>query len=807
MSQELVNLTIDGRSVSVPKGTLLVEAAKTVGIDIPVFCYHPKLDPAGLCRMCLVQVEKIPKPQTACTTPVAEGMVVHTQNELIGDLRKGVLEFTLLNHPLDCPVCDKGGECDLQDHTFHYGPSTSRLQDAKRLDNKSVDLGNFIVLDNERCIMCRRCVRFDDQIATEGNLIVEERGHNNLITTLMNEGYDSYFSGNTIELCPVGALTSEIYRFKARPWDLSKQESVCSGCSVGCNVNEEYRHGNLLRLTNRENPATDAGWLCDRGRFNYKFVQSGERVTKPLIKKDGNFVEASWSEAIALVASKLTTAGDSVGFIGGGKLQNEEQYLLQKLARFVVGTNNIDYRVNEQLVASFGAFSGKQTDLSEAGAIVVIDTLVAETAPVLDLRIRRMADRKKAKIAMIGPKVGTYRGRHARVQVKPGQTAGAVAALAEAVAGKQIADETLQAVAGLLTGGVNNKVAFVWGGDDAVTGNALLALAAALKSAGKTVSVLIPGAQSNSRGAEAMGLLPNLYPGFKSSGDDLKKAWGGKKFPAKAGLTTGEMLESAAKGELKALYLTSANLVGTWSDRALVEKALANAFVVTHELFLNETAQLADVILPAATVGEKTGTLTTMDGLVQSVKAAKRLEGSAQPDGDILVAVASQMGANIASSPAETVREIGRVAVKLEEGAYIGGAPTNLLPKAEAVATPAGFVLVPVGRLYAGGSTSLFDKPFTNGGEKPGRKAQVRPLPTALINPVDAKAKGLAAGDQIEVTANGGALTLTVQVAKNVVPGTVQVIKGLPEAPINALTKGNAPVAVTLAKLGVEVAD
>ncbi|HLO04546.1 MAG TPA: NADH-quinone oxidoreductase subunit NuoG, partial [Symbiobacteriaceae bacterium] len=651
MSQELVNLTIDGRSVSVPKGTLLVEAAKNVGIDIPVFCYHPKLDPAGLCRMCLVQVEKIPKPQTACTTPVAEGMVVHTQNETVDELRKGVLEFTLLNHPLDCPVCDKGGECDLQDHTFHYGPSTSRLQDAKRPDEKSVDLGNFIVLDNERCIMCRRCVRFDDQIATEGNLIVEERGHHNFITTLMDESYDSYFSGNTIELCPVGALTSELYRFKARPWDLAKVDSVCSGCSVGCNTHEEYRHGNLLRLTNRENPATDAGWLCDRGRFNYKFVQSGERVTKPLIKKDGNFVEASWSEAIALVAAKLTAAGDSVGFIGGGKLQNEEQYLLQKFARFVIGTNNIDHRVSDQLVASFGAFTGKQTDLSEAGAIVVIDTLVAETAPVLDLRIRRMADRKKAKIALLGSKIGTYRGRHARVQLKPGQVAGAVNTLAAAVAGEKIADELIQAVAGLITGAMNNKVAFVWGGDDAATGNALLALAQAVKATGKTVSVLIPGAQSNSRGAEAMGLLPNLFPGFQTSGETVKKAWGGKKFPTTAGLTTGEMLAAAGSGTLKALYLTSANLLSTWSDRAAAEKALTNAFVVTHELFLNETAQLADVILPAATVGEKTGTLTTLDGLVQSVKAAKRTEGSAQPDGDILVAVASQMGANLATAP------------------------------------------------------------------------------------------------------------------------------------------------------------
>jgi NADH-quinone oxidoreductase subunit G len=810
VSQELVTLTIDGRSVTVPKGTLLVEAAKQAGIEIPVFCYHPKLDPAGVCRMCLVQIEKIPKPQTACTTVVAEGMVVHTQNELVADLQKGVLEFLLLNHPLDCPVCDKGGECDLQDHTFTYGPSTTRLQDAKIQKEKSVDLGNFIVLDNERCILCRRCTRFDDQIATEGNLIVEERGHHNYITTMLGESYDSYFSGNTIELCPVGALTSELYRFQARPWDLSKVDSVCTGCSVGCNVKEEYRHGKLLRLTARENEAIDNGWLCDRGRFNYKFVQSEERVTTPLIKKDGQFVEATWSEALALIAAKIKSfAPSEIGFIGGGKLMNEEAYLLQKFARHVVGTNNIDHRVNEQLIASFGAFSGKQTDLSEAGAIMVLDTLPAETAPVMDLRIRRMADRKKAKIALVGTKLPTYRGRHARLQLLPGQVAPAVEALAAAVAGEAIpataADaETIQQLAALLTGSANGRVAFVWGGDDAATGNALLALCQALKAAGKTVTVLIPGAQHNSRGAEALGLLPNLYPGFQTSGEALKKAWGGKTFPTAAGLSTGEMLEAAASGKLQMLYLVGANLLGTWPNRQLAEAALAKTFVVAHELFLNETAQLADVILPVATIGEKSGSYTTLDGIVQHVKAAKRIEGSAQPDGDIFVALAAALGAKLADSPAETVREINRLAVKLD-GA-IPGAPVHL-PKVEAKAAAGhgDLLLVPVERLYAGGSTSLFDKAFTNGGNKPGRTAHVRPKAEARINPVDAAKHGLHDGEQIELSAHGSAIRLTVKLDRKVVPGTLQAVKGLPEAPVNALTKGG-PTLVTLTKLGVEVA-
>ncbi|MGE5673786.1 MAG: NADH-quinone oxidoreductase subunit NuoG, partial [Mycobacterium leprae] len=404
--QQMVTVTIDGRTVTVPKGTNLVEAAKMAGIEIPVFCYHPKLDPAGVCRMCLVQIEKMPKPQAACVTPVMnDGMVIHTQVAQVDDLRKGALEFLLLNHPLDCPVCDKGGECDLQDLTLKHGPSTSRLQEAKVQKPKTVELGNFIVLDNERCILCRRCVRFDDQIATEGNLIIEERAHFNLITTLEEQPYDSYFSGNTIELCPVGALTSETYRFQARPWDLAKVDSICHGCSVGCNVSEEFRHGKLLRLEARDNAAVDQGWMCDRGRFNYKFVHQDDRITEPLMKKDGQLVPVSWKEALTAIAEqfkavKATVGGKGLGVIGGGKLTNEEAYLLQKFARVTLGTNNIDHRTSGQQVASLGAFPGRQADLSDAGAIIVVDTDPAETAPVMDLRIRRMVDRKKAKLAL-----------------------------------------------------------------------------------------------------------------------------------------------------------------------------------------------------------------------------------------------------------------------------------------------------------------------------------------------------------------------------------------------------------------------
>ncbi|MEW8978832.1 MAG: NADH-quinone oxidoreductase subunit NuoG [Symbiobacterium sp.] len=813
--QQLVTVTIDGRTARVPKGTLLVEAARSVGIDIPVFCYHPKLDPVGVCRMCLVQIEKIPKPQPACTTQVTDGMVVHTQTDRVADLRRGVLEFLLLNHPLDCPVCDKGGECDLQDLTFAYGQTTSRLVDGKVRKDKAVELGNFIVLDNERCILCRRCVRFDNEVATEGNLIIEERGHLNKITTMDGQEYNSYFSGNTIELCPVGALTSELYRFQARPWDLSKVPSVCTGCSVGCNVNLEFRHGQLLRLTNRENPAIDNGWLCDRGRFNYKYVQAGERLTQPLVKRDGQFVPVTWAEAFRVITERFQAVaaqkgGRGFGVIGGGKLTNEEAYLLGKFARLALKTNNVDHRVDGQVVASVGAYPGRQADLSSAEAILVVDVDPAETAPVMDLRIRRMADRKLAKIAVIGSVLPRYRGRHARMQLRPGQTAAALRSLAAVVAGgkapkSEFDPEALTQMAALFTGG--KRVAIVWGGENAETGRALLELAAALKTAGNPVSILVPGAQNNSRGAEAMGVLPGYLPGFYNVADSKSReavanVWLNRNLPTEPGLDTGAMLKAAAEGEIEALYLAGANLMNTYPDRTLVQAALEKAFVVAVDLFLNETAQLADVVLPAAALGEKTGSYTALDGAVQTVKAAKRPEGQAQADGDILVALAAALGVKIASSPAATAAEMARLVGKLEEGAVLKGAPTTLLqgPAAEATAAALGegqLWLVPVHRLYAGGSTAQFDSAFNH----------VLPEPAALFNPDDAARLGIARGDRVELAAGEAKLSLTAAIDRRVVPGTVQAIRRLSAAPVNALTRGAAPVAVTVAKLAVEVAD
>lgn len=804
----MVNLTIDGKQVSVPKGTLLIEACKGLGVEIPHFCYHPKMDPVGVCRMCLVQVEKMPKPQPACATQVGEGMVVNTNNAQVAEWRKGVLEMTLVNHPLDCPVCDKGGECQLQDLTFEHGPGNTNLVDPKLHKPKAVDLGQFIVLDEERCILCRRCVRFDNEIACENNLVINSRGHFNLITTASGESYDSYFGGNTIELCPVGALTSDLYRFQARPWDLSRTDSVCTGCSVGCNTTLDFRHGELLRVISRDNPEVDGGWICDRGRFNYKFHADGSRLTQPLLRKDGNLVPVTWAEAFQAAAEKLGAikskhGGKAVGIIGGGRLTNEEAFALQKLGRQVLGTPNLDHRVGGQVMVST-AFGGRQVDVTKANVILVVDSLPAETAPVMDLRIRRAIERNRAKLVTVGAALPNYRGRQGRVAVKPGESAGVIAAVAAVVAGEKkvpaaaVDAKTIQEIAAVFTGA--NKVVIVWGGEDAATGAALHKLATALKVParkekdpsgnekvipGRSAAIMIPGAQNNSRGAEIMGMLPNFGPGFNKAPE--------------AGLDTHGMLKAAAEGSLKGLYLVGANLLGTYPDKKLAQAALQEAdVVIVQDLFLTETAAMADIVFPAAAFAEKSGSYTNIDGLVQSVRAPKKPEGATQPDLLLIDALGAALGKPVLKSNRELAAELKAAGVDLAPGAILPGAPEALLAGAPSVATAAGegLVLVPVDRLYAGGGTARFDKGLT---------AHVKVEPAAFLNPADAAKLGVKDGDVVTVQSGGDYIETTARLNKKVNPGTVQAVKGLSSAPVNLLGAG---CRVTVAKRALEgVAD
>ncbi len=502
-STEMVTVTFDGVPVTVPKGTLLVEAAKLVKQTIPIYCYHTKLGPAGLCRICMVEIDGMPKLQIACNTTATDGMVVRTQGERVEAARAMVLELFLVNHPLDCPICDKGGECELQDYSMAYARPTSDVADPKLPKPKAVDLGPTIVLDEERCIVCQRCVRFDDIIADERQLVVKDRGARDIIATATGTPYRHNFTGNVTELCPVGALTSKTYRFKSRPWDLNRTRTTCTQCAVGCQLQADVRYGTLLRtMSVEEDDAISDGWLCDRGRYNIGFYDSPDRLTQPLYRKGGKFVQIGWDDASIIWAKAIRDAiaahgPASVGAIGGGRLTNEEAYLLQHVFRSA-GIGNLDWRAGTQRQATPGAAGVPIERLDGAKAVVVAGASPAERAPVLWLRVLK-AVRRGAKL------VEAATAQEARAAV-----------------------------------GDAAPVALVWDGVDLDVGRSYAQAFAGAAGLG----VYIASEQANARGAETMGMLPGSGPGFTAV---LK------------GLDGGAMFDAAGAGNLAVLSLFGVN--------------------------------------------------------------------------------------------------------------------------------------------------------------------------------------------------------------------------------------------------------
>src|SRR5258706_1627378 len=398
---ELVHLTIDDIPVAVPPGTLVWTAAQQAGIEIPIYCYHPKMPPLGACRMCFVDIEKVPKsPQTACTTPVSEGMIVHTKTEKVLKARRGTLEFLLINHPLDCPICDTGGECDLHDFNLRYGPGGTRFDLYKRHYPKPVPVSDRVMLDRERCILCQRCTRFSSEISMDNGLVMVSRGYKMEVGTAPDHAFDSIFSGNTVEMCPVGALTASSYRFKARPWELKHTPGVCNNCSVGCNARIDVRVDKVMRLMSRTNDEIDDGWLCDRGRWGFKFINSPQRLRTPLIRRNGKLEPATWDEACFLIASRLQAiikkyGAKAVVGIRSTRTTNEEAYLFQKLLRQVIGTPNVDHH-HGHFPGPRDPLSGKPwmmtnsiAEIEKASHIVLVASDPYQRQPILNLRIKK----------------------------------------------------------------------------------------------------------------------------------------------------------------------------------------------------------------------------------------------------------------------------------------------------------------------------------------------------------------------------------------------------------------------------------
>jgi NADH-quinone oxidoreductase chain G len=703
--QEQVTVTIDGRAISVPPGTLVWEAARRLGIEIPIYCYHPKMDPLGACRMCFVEVKGMPKPMTACTTVVSPNMEVSTTSPMVQKSRRGTLEFLLINHPLDCPICDKGGECDLQDFTLRYGPGASRFDLSKRHFPKPVPVSADILLDRERCISCQRCVRFCQDVAMEDGLVMLERGFKTEVGVEVDAPFDSIFSGNVVEMCPVGALTAKSFRFVTRPWELKRTASVCGLCSVGCNVLVDVRVNKLMRQYSRTNDSIDEGFLCDRGRWNMDLTNSPERLRTPLIRNQrGKLEPASWDEALRLVARRLRTVvgehgADAVGGIGSTHTTNEEAYLFQKLLRAGLGTNNVDHFHGRFPAIERNGLPWVWTDsiagLEQAEVIVLLGTETYLRQPIIDLRIRR-AIRKGTRVYVVTPEPARLDRLAAGViRYSAGETAAVARALLSVVLGESLTrgdfaaqraasvaslKQTLGDTEGLATSAgadleslrtLARELARAKGAvllyDEMATREPSGATLPqdALQLALLTDNFGRPGAgvgpllaDNNSLGARDMGLLPDQLPGYQMLGDGaaLAQAWG-----ADLPETAGKDYDAMLGGGVRALYVMGADPARHATAEQLT-RLEALDFLVVQDLFLTETAKRATVVLPAVAYTEKDGTFTNTERAVQVVRRAMADLPGALPDWQILRDVANAMGLSWRyGSSAEILAEISRV--------------------------------------------------------------------------------------------------------------------------------------------------
>jgi NADH-quinone oxidoreductase subunit G len=654
-----VNITVDGKKVTAPAGTLLIEACKSVGIEVPSFCYYPNLSLQGACRMCLVKVEKMPKLQTACTTVISEGMAVTTESDEIRQARKSMVELLLGNHPLDCPVCDAGGECELQDMTFSYGAAESKYIDAKN-HKEEQQWSPVVFFDRPRCILCYRCVRVCGEGMDVWALGVQNRGVGSIIAPNQGDHLECEECGMCIDICPVGALTSGAYRYKTRPWEMKHVGTTCTHCADGCKTTLGVRRSDtgmeIVRGDNRDKSGINGDFLCIKGRYAFDFAHHEDRLKQPLIRKNGHLTPSTWEEAFALIGKGFReicdqAGGRAIGVIGSTRTTNEENYLLQKFARVVLGTNNIDHHRTADFPALAAALAGKpeatasMRDVSNAPATLLIGNDPTEQHPLLAWQIRNNVRLRRARLYVINSQpIKLRRQATSFVQIPPGSE-GKVAAFlagddgaAEAVVSNQTGRDAWIEVRDKLRGEANLVIVFgseIRGPDIA----SLVKFGAAIRGA----RIVCLSDYSNSRGAADMGLYPDLLPGYQPVGDAGKfhKEWG--TMPAAPGLTLPEMVESAKAGSLKALYLLGANPVKRLGIDPFV---FSNSFVVVEDMFLTETAVMADVVLPAANAYEKSGTFTNTCGDLQLVKKAGEVTGT-KADFEMIVRIAGAMGFDV----------------------------------------------------------------------------------------------------------------------------------------------------------------
>jgi NADH-quinone oxidoreductase subunit G len=782
-----VKVTIDDQELEVPPGTLVIRAAEELGNIIPRFCDHRLLAPLGACRQCLVEVAGQRKPLTACTTTVTDGMVVKTQltSEVARAGQEGTLELLLINHPLDCPMCDKGGECPLQDQTLAHGPGETRFVETKRRFEKPIKISETVLLDRERCVLCARCTRFSSEIAGDPFIELFERGALEQVGIYPDEPYESYFSGNVVQICPVGALTSPSYRFQARPFDLTSTDAVCNHCAAGCNLRIDARRGLVTRQLARDNDDVNEAWNCDRGRYGFAYAQSPQRVLIPHLATEGELRTASWSEALRRAADGIRAArSKGVGVLVGGHLSDQDAYALQKLARVTFGTNNVDARSWPEGEADAAAAArvagvpagapGAPTyrDLEAARAVVVVDLDPHEESPILFLRLRKAAMRRGVKVVTVGPRPGRLAEFATVVATPPG---GEAAALDRLGRGEGDAGRLLREAAG--------GVVVLAGWRAAARGG--LAAAARLADAFGAAFAWVPR-RAGDRGALDAGARPGLLPGGRPVADaaaraELAEVWGAE-LPEAPGLDAAAMLRAAAEGELGVLLLAGVDLVRDHGPRELAEQALERAFVVAADHEVNDTTRHADVLLPAAVHAESQGTWTDWEGRVQVTRPAIPVGGAAQALWELADQLSVRLGvdlslATLGQVTAETARFRAR-----PEGLAAPALPAAA-PTGEAAGDADGLELVTYPLLLDG--ASMLARAADLNRETPGAFVE--------LHPDDAARLGLADGGTAEVDfGDDRTARLPVRVAPTVAPGCAFVPANQPDLALGALL-GPAP--------------
>ncbi|MGY1635205.1 NADH-quinone oxidoreductase subunit G [Geodermatophilus sp. SYSU D00742] len=760
---DAVHCVIDGFDVAVPKGTLIIRAAEMIGVQIPRFCDHPLLEPVGACRQCLVEVEGQRKPVASCTMPVTEGMVVKTQltSPVADKAQQGTMELLLINHPLDCPVCDKGGECPLQNQAMTNGRTESRFVDVKRTYPKPLPISSEVLLDRERCVLCARCTRFSQQVAGDPFIELFERGALEQVAIYEDEPFTSYFSGNTTQICPVGALTSAQYRFRSRPFDLRTEPSVCEHCASGCAQRTDYRRGRVLRRLAGEDPAVNEEWNCDKGRWAFRYATANDRLTTPLVRRDGVLQPASWPEAWAAAAEGLRAAREAggVGVLPGGRLTVEDAYAYAKFARVALGTNDVDARARahsaEELaflaahVAGTGPFNGAVTyaDLTDASAVLLAGFEPEEESPILFLRLRRAVRTRELPVFDLAP-FATRSAEKLQATVLttlPGTEARSLAALAEGTWGGPAVEALRQPGAVVLAG---ERLAEVPG--------AFSALAALVRATGVRVA-WVPR-RAGERGAVEAGALPTLLPGGRPVSDagaraQVAAAWGVDELPATPGRDTTGILAAVTHGHLAGLLVGGVDIADL-PDPRLAAAALADAqFVVSLEMFPSAVTEHADVVLPVAAAPEKAGGYLDWEGRLRPFDAT--LHGTGQlPDGRVLQGLADAMDVDLRLPAPEVARaELAALGAVAERPDVVGldVAPPADPPLAEDEAVLASWrQLLDVGTLQR-------DEPELAGTARP---------PVARLGKDVARRLGLADGDRVTVCGAMGEITLPVLVTE-----------------------------------------